>query len=132
MKLNSPDFKPFYKNKFARAINRKHDYSELYTLGRERIKSMLESDAAKKNPDGVIDFVTDYTNQLIKYIGYKNGLNFITVGFWGFISKLFGSFQYHINFFESFNDFVDDMDELIENKRADLEKPIRKIGFNRN
>lgn len=129
MKLNSPDWKPFYKNKFARAISRKHDYSELYILGRERIKNMLESDTAKKNPDGVIDFVTDYTNQLITYIGYKNGLTFVTMGFWGFISRLFGSFNYHIRFFASFNEFVDDMDELIENKRAEYEKPIRSIGF---
>lgn len=126
IKLHSKKSDLFYKNRFTRTLDWRHDYGALREEA-DRITKLIEN-ANKDN----IDFWADYANNWVILVGHREGLYFCVNGIYKFLAKLWGSFDYHINFFQRFNEAVDDIDAVLTEKQEELQHKKATIGFNRS
>ena len=122
-KLKSPRLKGFYKSKFHRTIDWRHDYTRMNEEA-NNIYNMIDEATSK-----TIDAAAEYANQWVILTGHKEGLAFCVSGIWKLISRIFGTFDYHLNFFASFNEQVDRLDDILTEKQEELERKTSKIGF---
>jgi hypothetical protein len=121
MNLTTPWKQP-YKNRFTRTLDRRHDYVEMRDLFERATKYLQVNDEEK------FEVACNWANNMICYIGHKNGYHFLGDFPWRHIATIFGSRQYHCNFLDSFNEKVTYLDALMKEREDEFEEKSKRKG----
>lgn len=110
-------------NKFKRAISKEHDYVKFHS---EYDKVFSALSKAKR---GTWEAAKQYADNWAILTGHREGLHFLGLFPWLFIATITGRRKYHQNFLESFNFWIGQLQQIVDEKDEKYQDGQSKIGF---
>lgn len=110
-------------NRLKRTISRKHDYVLMHKEY-EKTHTIMEN-ASRKTWESAKAMGEAWCIKT----GFHEGFDFLGLWPWRWISTLTGSRRYHQNFLDSYNFWVDELQQIVDEKDEKYQDGQSKIGF---